>query len=220
MPNRYQVNQRNAIYPFIAERDGEYCLACFIETGQRRGPKSVKLEIDHADCDKSNWDPRNLHLLCKTHNIKFRSLSVKQHISVMAGYSAENESVRVRNNEHTAESRRKSLYLSGSPEMQVNSIAYGKWLEFMHSWIDANGSISKKDAIEAGALAADDVDVQTTARYYKKRVSVLGEFKEVKVNGEIRVFYRHDEKVQRTPEVRTNGNGHSKNLENTVEIVK
>ena len=205
MPNRFQGNQYRAVYPLIAERDGEYCLACFIETSQRRGPKQVKLEIDHADGDKRNWTPQNLHLLCKTHNIKFRSLSARAHSSLMAGYSAENERVRKRKNEYTPEARRKLLYQSGSPEMQVNSISLAKWLEYMHAMIDSNGSISKEDAINAGAIAADDIDVQTTARYYKKHTSSLGRFREIKTGGERYVVYRDS---QPEPALKFSKNGH------------
>src|SRR4030042_350863 len=120
MPNRFQTKQYQAIAPFIDERDGTYCLACFIEAGQRRGTRS-KLEIDHADSDRRNWSPENLHWLCKKHNITFRSLSVEAHVSLMARYSAENVCERVRRNEHLPETKRKVSYLSGSPEMQVNS---------------------------------------------------------------------------------------------------
>jgi len=189
MPNRFQTKQYNAIAPFLDERDGHYCLACFIETGQRRGTKA-KLEIDHADSDRRNWSPENLHWLCKTHNIKFRSLSVAEHVSLMARYSAENVCVRVRNNEYLAETKRKVSYMLGSPEMQVNSIAESNWLEFMKEMINTNGSISKEDGIYAGAIEADDVNPQTTERYWKKHTSISGRFKEIKREGIKYAVYR------------------------------
>lgn len=196
MPNRFQSNQYRLTYQFVAERDGEYCLACFAETSQHRGPKSVKLQIDHANNDLRDWiHTEYLHLLCSTHNIKFRSLSVKTHVSLMATYSAKNESERFRLNLNISPSRRAGLYQIGSPEMQVNSIALEKWKSFMHDWIRVNGSISKENAINAGAMAADDIDIQTAERYYKKYTSILGPFKEVRVNGLKYVVYREMQKT-------------------------
>lgn len=208
MPNRFQTKQYESIAPFLDERDGHYCLVCFIETGQRRG-KGINLEIDHADGDRHNWSPSNLHWLCKKHNIKFRSLNSKAHASLVAGYSAENERVRKKNNEYVPETRRKQLYLSGSPEMQVNSVSLIKWLDYMHSMIGANGSISKDDAINAGAIAADDIDIQTTARYYKKHTSILGRFKEIVADGQKMVIYRDEKAYVQLPRASTNGNGNT-----------
>lgn len=190
MPNRCQSKQYELMIPFLMERDGGYCLACFIEHGQRRGIGSVKLEIDHADGDRHNWAPSNLHLLCKTHNIKFRSLSPREHITRMAAYSAENESKRIRLNLYEPELRRAGIYAIGSPEMQVNSRALRKWKTFMHEWIDANGSITKEVAINAGAVEADDVDIQTTGRYWKKHTSISGRFKEVVIDNVVCAVYR------------------------------
>ena len=70
MANRFQINQHRMAYGFIASRDGEYCLIC------KRGPGKVKLQIDHADNNPSNWEPDNLHLLCQTHNLQLRSVPV------------------------------------------------------------------------------------------------------------------------------------------------
>jgi len=217
MPNRFQSNQYRAIYPLIAERDGEYCLACFIETGQRRGPRAVKLEIDHADGDRRNWSPDNLHLLCKVHNIKMRSLSVRAHVSLMAGYSAENVRERVRNNEYLPATKRTGAYKQGSPEMLVNSIAEVKWLEFMHGMVDGNGSISKEDAINAGAIAADDISIQTTARYYTKHTSLLGRFKEIRTGGTRYAVYRDFAGVKLSRNGHQDGNGRRISLQRTVE---
>ena len=217
MPNRFQSSQRNAIYPFIAERDGEYCIACFIEKGFRRGPGSVKLEIDHADGNKHNWDPRNLHLLCKTHNLKYRSLSSRAHVSLLAGYSAVNVSVCVKNNEYKSATKRAVSYSEGSPEMKVNSIAESNWLNYMHSMIDQDGSITIDDSVKAGAIAADDVCIQTTGRYLAKHSSSLGRFQIKVQNGSKRVYFRefdlhgfgnnHDGK-----------NGHQAGIKDTIEL--
>lgn len=194
MANRYQANQYKLSWEMIAERDGEYCLACFIEGRGRRGPGAVSLQIDHADNNKRNWAPSNVHFLCKTDNLKMRRLSVKEHSLLMTAYSAENVRVRMRNNEYLSATRRTHAYEQGSPEMQINSIAERLWLEFMHEWIKINGSILKADAINAGAIAADDVNIQTTARYYIKHTSILGRFREIKLEGGKYAVYRDQEK--------------------------
>ena len=90
----------------------------------------------------------------------------------------------------------------------------------MHGMIDANGSISKEDAINGGAIAAEDVDVQTTTRYYKKDTSIRGRFKEIRIGGEIRIVYR-DSRIELKS--RTNGrhNGQGKGeIADTVPMVK
>ena len=190
MANRFQSKQYESIYPFLAQKHGEYCLACYIEKGYKRGPGSVKIEIDHADGNKNNWAPSNLYLLCKIHNIKMRSLSPAAHIALLAGYSAKNENERTRLNLHKGITKLTGAYQRGSPEMLVNSYAESNWLDWMHSMIDSNGSISKEDAVNAGAIAADDVDIQTTGRYYKKHTSILGRFKETRVENVKCVTYR------------------------------
>lgn len=193
MPNRAQKAQHDLCYRFIAERDGEYCIACFAEGAGRRGPKIAKLQIDHADNNPRNWiDVNLLHLVCQQHNIMFCPLSVREHISLMAGYSAKNESERVRQNLFQGELRRTGLYALGSPEMQVNSIARSKWLDFVHDWINSNGSIPKDIAIDAGAKIADDIDIQTAERYYRKEKSIAGAFEEIVRDGKKFLIYRKD----------------------------
>jgi len=190
MPNRFQKNQHDAVAPWITERDGFYCLACFCEGAGHRSEPEVSLEIDHADNDPFNWKPENLHWLCKTHNIKFRRLSVAEHISLMAGYSAKNERARERENLTNRTSKPLDLYREGSIEMRVNSVAEESWLEWMIGMIKANGSISKDDSINAGAVAAMNVSVLSTKRYYIKHTSILGRFMELKENGIVRVTWR------------------------------
>ncbi len=75
MPNRFQIAQHKLAHDFIANRDGEYCLACFIENGIKRGPSAIILQIDHADNNPGNWSPTNLYLLCQTHNLKMRKMT-------------------------------------------------------------------------------------------------------------------------------------------------
>jgi len=84
MANRFQINQHRVAYDLIASRDGEYCLIC------KSGPDKVKLQIDHADNNPSNWEADNLHLLCQTHNLQFRSVPVAEKLRTIREHSANN----------------------------------------------------------------------------------------------------------------------------------
>ncbi len=83
-------------------------------------------------------------------------------------------------------------YTSGSPEMQANSIFEQRWLDFMHGWIRANGSIPKEEAINGGALIAG-CNPTTAGRFLKKYASSMGCFKEIRDSTGVKiVVYRED----------------------------
>jgi hypothetical protein len=178
MANRFQLAQYKLAYGFIVRSDGEYCLACFIEKSIKRSPPAIKLQIDHADGNPSNWSPDNLHFLCQTHNLKMRKLTSAEHTKLIERYSAKNESVRERDIFSAPTTIAKELvdYNSGSPEMRANSLFEQKWLDFMHGWIRSNGSIPKEEAINSGALIAGCSPI-TTSRYLSKYTSSLSCFK-------------------------------------------
>ena len=96
MANRFQIAQHKLAYDFIASRDGEYCLACFIENGIKRGPPAIKLQIDHADNNPRNWSPPNLHLLCQKHNLEMRNKPRAEHKRLITEYSAKNVCARAK----------------------------------------------------------------------------------------------------------------------------
>jgi hypothetical protein len=181
MANRFQLAQYKLAYGFIARTDGEYCLACFIEKKIKRSPPAIKLQIDHADNNLSNWSPDNLHFLCQMHNLKMKKLTSIEHKKMIDQYSAKNE----RECEReifvvpTIIAKEKVNYSSGSPEMQANSIFEQKWLDFMHGWIRNNGSIPKEEAINSGALLAGCSPL-TTSRYLSKYTSSLSCFRETR----------------------------------------
>jgi hypothetical protein len=178
MPNRFQEAQHNLAYNFICKNDGEYCLACYIEKGLKHKPPAIKLQIDHADNNPSNWSPYNLHFLCQTHNLKMRKLTSIEHKKLIENYSAKNERVRARENFNIPTILAKEIidYTNGSPEMQANSLFEQKWLDFMHAWIRTNGSIPKEEAINSGALIAG-CNPSTTTRYLSKYTASLSCFK-------------------------------------------
>ena len=194
MANRFQIAQHKLAYEFIIKRDGEYCLACFIENGIKRGPPAIKLQIDHADNNPRNWSSTNLHLLCQKHNLEMRNKPPANHKRLIEDYSAKNVCVCARENSHspTIIAKEQVDYASGSPEMQANNIFEQQWLNFMHNWIETNGSIPKSEAINAGALIAG-CSISTTKRYLPKYTSSIGCFKESRDSAGARIIvYRDD----------------------------
>lgn len=186
MPNRYQAAARREVYETIARYEGEYCLACFIEGAGRRKPPEVKLEIDHAGVEK--------HLLCKTHNLKFRALSLKEHQSLMAGYSAENMRERIKSNDIISHVRSDVDYKDGSIEMKASAIILDKWLKFMNEYLEVNQYITKDAAIYAGAYASGG-NPSTIYRHVRTYSAFNGPFQETRIEGEKVIVYRNDKKA-------------------------
>lgn len=170
MPNRFQKPQHELAGAFIDARDGHYCLSCFIDRGIKN---TLRLQIDHADSNVRNWDPENLHWLCPHCNNAMRVWDSEEHRELILAYSAENALARARENKSQPTTMVKHMvdYSTGSIEMQANSVMEVIWLDFMHGWIRANGSIPKKEAINGGA-AASGANPSTTARYLDKYTSV------------------------------------------------
>ncbi len=183
MPGRAQSAVYLSHKAHLVERDGPWCIACFVEYGQKRGEPAVKLQIDHADNNPKNWTPSNLHLTCQTHNLKFRSLSVKDHVSLMATYSAKFMCLRAQMGLESSLPKILVDYMAGSPEMQVNSICEVRWLEFMHQEISKYGSIFKEVAIAGGAQVAGCSTAAVRNNYLPKAISPWGAFKETKDGG-------------------------------------
>ena len=173
MANRFQVNQHRLAYSFIASRDGEYCLIC------KRGPGKVKLQIDHADNNPSNWEADNLHLLCQTHNLQLRVVPVKKKLRTIRWHSAKNVCVREKRYGSISTKVAKDTidYRSGSVEMKANSMFEPVFTE----WLLTNLPIVKDEAKYSGAQITG-CSPMTCERYLKKLTSAVGplwEFKNV-----------------------------------------
>lgn len=192
MANRFQKNQHRLAYNFIAARDGEYCLVC------KRKPTQVRLEIDHADNNPSNWDPDNLHLLCQRHNLKMRQVTVREHKRLIAHYSAMNVYERERERGNPSTSALKTLvdYRQGSPEMQVSSWCDEQYRNWILTYIKANGFIPKEEAIYSGAEIVGNSPT-TCQRYLKKLISAAGPLEQKRdATGTVVITYRVPPKPQ------------------------
>ena len=169
MANRFQANQHRLAYGFIASRDGEHCLIC------KRTPGKVKLQIDHADNNPSNWEPDNLHLLCQTHNLQLRAVPVAKKLRTIRWHSAKNVCVRERKYGSISSKVAKDTldYWSGSVEMKANSMFEPVFAE----WILENLPMPKSEAIYSGAQIAGCNPV-TCEQYLKKLTSAAGPLRE------------------------------------------
>jgi hypothetical protein len=169
--NRFQDNQHRLAYNFIASRDGKYCLIC------KRSPERVKLQIDHADNNPSNWAPDNLHLLCQQHNLQLRNVSLNKKLRTIRWHSANNVCVRERKHGSISTKVAKDTldYRSGSEEMKANSMFEPVFTE----WLLANLPMSKDEAKYSGAQVAG-CSPATSDRYLKKLTSAVGPLREFK----------------------------------------
>lgn len=175
MPNRFQINQHDIAYKFIRARDGEYCLQC----GRR--PPTTQLQIDHADNDPNNWDPENLHLLCRKHNSELRGKTVAEHLELIQGYSAKNERERARKRgrENTHLVKELIDFRNASPEMKANSYYETQYREWLLTNIREQGFIVKVEAVNSGAEVVGCSPL-TANRYLAKLTSSVGPLKESK----------------------------------------
>jgi len=188
MPNRFQIHQHEIAYKFIAARDGEYCL----DPSCKRKPPAVKLQIDHADNNPSNWDPENLHLLCQKHNLEMRQKTAAEHGRLVREYSAKNERERekARGRESTGIVKEMVDFRAGSPEMKANSYYEIRYREWIFRIMREQGFIIKADEINSGAEVVGCSPL-TTSRYLAKLTSSVGTLKETRdATGTIVIAFR------------------------------
>ena len=211
MANRFQANQHHLAYDFIASRDGEYCLIC------KRGPGKVKLQIDHADNNPSNWAPDNLHLLCQTHNLQLRGVPVTKKLRAIRWHSANNVCVREKKYGSISSKVAKDTldYQSGSVEMKANSMFEPVFTE----WLLTHLPMSIDEATYSGAHVTG-CSPATTKRYLKKLTSAAGPLREFKgAMGTVTVDFKSDFKLHPTSSsVLGKQGGRKTALDNTPEL--
>jgi hypothetical protein len=187
MPNRFTIKEHDALYKFIAARDGEYCIKCHTK------PLPDKpLQIDHADNDRSNWDPENLHLACQTHNLEFRGMTVKEHMEQIQHYSASNERERARERGREGTNMVKDLvdYRNASPEMKANSYYEIQYRDWILTTVKVNGLITKEEALNSGSEVVGCSQL-SASRYLAKLTSGVGVLKQFKdASGTVVISYK------------------------------
>lgn len=177
MPKYQTTVQRKYRYSVIAKAEGEYCLVCYIETGRRRGPPKIELQIDHADSNIKNWGWDNLHLLCRKHNCRYRS---RDHSNLFRDYGDQLERDRERESLPTWKSVFKDMipYQDGSPEMQANARFEKAWLKIALRLVQEEGSLDKTVLIADTANAVHCSVQVVRNNYLVKALSRNGVFQE------------------------------------------
>jgi len=170
MANRWQKNVKIWVYRLLEFRDGPGCFIC------GKLPKKGKIhDIDHADNDKTNDDPENLHLLCHSCNCKKRDMSLNDQLKLIRSYSAKNVCVSEcdKGFGKTAEVKELVGYRKGSPEMFANACFENQFREWILKEVKGWGSYSKQEAMATGAELVGCSPV-TIGRYITKLISDAG----------------------------------------------
>ena len=173
MAKRYQNRERQIIYKFLVDRDGERCFVC---PGK---PPKFKLEIDHADNNPKNDDPDNLHLLCRNHNLIMRQKTIRSHKAYLKRYGAVREREREKNGTSSSTHRVRAMvdFSVGSQEMKANSHYERQYREWLLKYLIQYKVIDRKEAANCGAEIVG-CSQTTTGRYLDKLTSAVGPLKE------------------------------------------
>jgi len=178
MARRYQTRERQIIYDFLVDRDGEQCFVCPAK------PPKFRLEIDHADGNPKNDDPDNLHLLCKMHNILMRQKTKRCHINYLKKYGAVRERERERTgiSSSTHKVKNRIDFSVGSQEMKANNEYELQYREWLLNYLIQYKVISRKESANSGAEIVG-CSQTTVGRYIDKLTSSVGPLKKT-VNSE------------------------------------
>ncbi len=179
MPKRFTVKQHATVYQFIVARDGEYCLICHV--CHKIPLPNVPLEIDHADNNPDNWQPENLHLVCKNDNLDLRSFTTEEHIALISECSAFNEREKERERGTAGTSLVKDLvdYRNASPEMKANSYYEIQYRDWVLTIVRENRLITKEEALNSGSEVVGCSQL-SASRYLAKLTSGVGPLKQFK----------------------------------------
>jgi len=172
MPKRWNSREREWVYRYLIERDGEKCSVC-----NKEPRKDQVLEIDHIDGNKSNGQTGNLRLLCKSCNVALGNKARK----TMEQPSEEKERYRKEGRPETRIVRQIIDFRSdNSPtSMQANLLYEQDFRTWLLGYISANHCIGQQDAVNAGAEVVG-CSPQTAARYINKLTSIAGPLKKHK----------------------------------------
>uniref|UniRef100_A0A6M3ILY0 Putative homing endonuclease n=1 Tax=viral metagenome TaxID=1070528 RepID=A0A6M3ILY0_9ZZZZ len=169
MPNRWKTGERAWAYQYLAERDGEICQKCHGGITEKGA-----LDIDHIDGKKTNNDPRNLRLLCRSCNVAMGNKARSRRRAAEA-LSIEKEALRTEGRPETRIVRQIVDFRGDeSPtSMQANQLYETDFRVWLLSYLRANHFILQEDAVNGGAEAVG-CSPQTARRYIAKLTSITG----------------------------------------------
>lgn len=208
MSRRLGQKERDRIYPYIIQRDGDYCLLCAVGDPPRRSPAPPgrTWDLDHADSNRANWKPVNIHAVCHDHHVYLSGLSPGKHKQVVHDASIvnmrERESVQSLSSGLTQSVMERLGYnKSGSVEQKARDEFEPKWLDCAHMLCATNpkGYPQRSFINDCGKYAGC---ARTTSKnYYETHVlaPLFGEFEETIDN---------NRQVVVVLKAHVNGNGH------------
>lgn len=215
LSRRLGSKERNRIYPFIIQRDGDYCLLCAnavalgIGTINRRSPAPPgrKWDLDHANRNPMDWRPENVHAVCHEHNQWLSGQPPGKHIKVVQKGYVVNKRERESKSLPTNDSLFKINcgYSNASPEMKANIVFESDWIKA--AWdILIEGPSPKRLFIARCAKRCGCAVSTSRNNFYEKHVYSAepdSPFEEFPGSGEIMVRLK--------PVVHQAGNGHNGN---------
>lgn len=171
MSNRLSPTTHEMVYRFLTEKFGEMCWNC-----GARPCGNQKLDIDHIDDDKYNWQPANLQLACRSCNVrKQRHLEQRRKYPEFFGEGAplyspsEGES-----SSPTAKVRQTLGDVSrGGPVFHANALMEPTFRSHLLDRLNQENMIEWSDAIDDGAEASG-CSTETARRYLNKMCSASG----------------------------------------------
>lgn len=218
MARRLGHKECNRIYPFIVERDGDYCLLCAnavalgIGSINRRSPAPPgrRWDLDHANRNYNDWRPENVHAVCHEHNQWLSGLSPGKHLEIIRRGYVVNEREREKRNLSTKASLFKLNcgYANASPEMRANIVFEASWLQ--SAWnILLEGPCPKRLFIARCAKRCGCAVSTSRNNFYEKHIFSAepdSPFEEYAGNGEPMVRLK-------AVAISNNGNGHKDKTE-------
>ena len=222
MTRRLGHKERNRIYPYVIQRDGDYCLLCAVLDNRRSpAPPGRTWELDHADSNRANWSPGNIHAVCHDHHEYLSGLPPGKHKQVIHDTCVvnmrERESKGAVSNGLTVSVMERLGYKSGPVEMKARDEFEPKWLDCAHMLCSSNpkGYPQRAFINDCGKYAGC---ARTTSKnYYETHVlaPIFGEFEETIDN---------DRQVVVVLKAHTNGHpagdGHKGNGKSRLEASK
>lgn len=221
MARRLGNKERNRIYPYIIQRDGDYCLLCAVYNNRRSpAPPGSTWELDHADSNRNNWRPENIHAVCNGHHQYLSGLSPGEHKKLIMDASIVNMRKR-ENNKSLSDGlalsieRLEQYKAEGSTEQKARADFEPKWVEIGFSLCYENPEGYPVRAFINDCARGSGCARTTSKNYYETHVLApkYAEFEQILNNN-----------LERVVILRKNGhnghraNGHKAVLSATVPV--
>lgn len=165
MPKRLPPTLHARVYEKLVLLHGASCQSCGASE-----PPLGRLDIDHRDNDRTNYDPENLQLLCRTCNVKKqRNKEIARRFPELEAWTRNSPSV------CATEQVRRDIGDSedGGPIWRANCRMEPSFRQFILEMLNDRAAIQQRKAIFAGAEHSG-CSPETARRYLGKMTSDRG----------------------------------------------